>query len=603
MVLGYNLYSQNDSSVKLKEIYISTHNNSSFKVNKNQKFTDSIIGNTQPVLGELLKNNTLIYFKEYGQGMLSTVSFRGTTASQTAVLWNGININSPLNGSTDFNTISLNGIQSVEVKSGGGSVTYGSGAIGGSIHLNNELTFENKKNFFVNFSGGSFDTFSTSFSGSIANLNTSLSFGISHLQSKNDYPYKGLFNWLGQQKINLNGEYQISELNVSFGHKFSPKSNFKLYSQTSYNDRNLVLTTESDPRAKYRIQYSRNLADYDYRFKNFIVNPKVAYFTERYQYFPDNSKLNQYTFGESNTFLGRLNLNYFLNKTKVFWSSEYNVTHGFGGSFGDNHRKILSHAISFEQTVVKNWMFEGGLRKEFTDVFESPLLFSFGSISSFSFYTLKIGLSKNFRIPTFNDLYWDGLGNPNLKPEKSVQGEITHEFKVGKAKIMLTNFYNDISQMIRWIPQTSDQWRPVNVDKVKVFGAEVMLNYKIRWFKVNMLEVNSGYSYTSSKNIETDKQLFFTPYHKFYGNVTYYHKNASWFVQNVYTGKVYKTSDNSEEYIIKPYLVTNTGLEYGFLRKKITLKGIVNNVLDVKYTSIDRRMPGRNFNCQLIFKY
>ena len=601
--LGQMIFSQNNTSIGLKEVYVSTHNNSKFKVNKNQKFTDSILKNTQPVLGDLLKNNTLIYFKEYGQGMLSTVSFRGTTASQTAVLWNGININSPLNGSTDFNTISVNGIQSVEVKAGGGSVVYGSGAIGGSIHLNNELFFGHKKSFLVNLSAGSFGTYSTSFFGSISTPKTALNFGLSHLQSQNDYPYKGLFNWLGQQRKNLNGQYEISELNVSFGHKISSKSSLKLYSQTSYNDRNLVLTTEADPIAKYRIQYSRNLVDYDYRLKKIVFNPKVAYFTERYQYFPDNSKLNQYSFGESNTFLGRLNLNYDRKKTKLFWSSEYNVTHGFGGSFGDNHRKIFSQSISFDQKIAKNWNLEGGLRKEFTHVFESPLLFSLGSISNFKFYTFKIALSKNFRIPTFNDLYWDGLGNPDLKPEKAIQGEIIHEFKVEKIKITLTNFYNDISQMIRWVPQSSDVWRPVNVDKVRVFGGEVMLNVKLKWLNDNLVDVNSGYSYTSSKNIETDKQLFFTPYHKFFGNINYYHKKVSLFIQNVYTGKVYTTSDNSEEYIIKPYLVSNAGIEYGFLKKKIMVKGIVNNMLDIKYSSIDKPMPGRNFNCQLIFKY
>src|SRR5215203_5031861 len=42
-----------------------------------------------------LINETPFYFKTYGNNQLSTIALRGTTASQTAVLWNGININSP----------------------------------------------------------------------------------------------------------------------------------------------------------------------------------------------------------------------------------------------------------------------------------------------------------------------------------------------------------------------------------------------------------------------------------------------------------------------------------------------------------------------------
>ena len=77
--------------------------------------------------------------------MVSSPSFRGTTAQQTAVVWNGININSQLLGQTDFNTVSTRGYNSIAVKAGGGSVVYGSGAIGGTIHLNNDLKF--KKTF------------------------------------------------------------------------------------------------------------------------------------------------------------------------------------------------------------------------------------------------------------------------------------------------------------------------------------------------------------------------------------------------------------------------------------------------------------------------
>src|SRR5688500_5950650 len=46
-------------------------------------------------LSDQLIDETSFYLKTYGNNQLSTITIRGTTASQTAVLWNGININSP----------------------------------------------------------------------------------------------------------------------------------------------------------------------------------------------------------------------------------------------------------------------------------------------------------------------------------------------------------------------------------------------------------------------------------------------------------------------------------------------------------------------------
>ena len=56
-------------------------------------------------VSDKLINETAFYLKTYGNNQLSTISLRGTTASQTAVLWNGININSPTLGQTDFSLL------------------------------------------------------------------------------------------------------------------------------------------------------------------------------------------------------------------------------------------------------------------------------------------------------------------------------------------------------------------------------------------------------------------------------------------------------------------------------------------------------------------
>jgi len=47
-------------------------------------------------LSELLNKETGIFIKQYGSGLLSTITHRGGSASQTAVMWECMNILNPM---------------------------------------------------------------------------------------------------------------------------------------------------------------------------------------------------------------------------------------------------------------------------------------------------------------------------------------------------------------------------------------------------------------------------------------------------------------------------------------------------------------------------
>src|SRR5690349_21183904 len=86
-------------------------------------------------LGEILSFQFPIYFRTYGNGMISGISMRGTSPQHTAVLWNGININSFSLGQADFSMLPAVAFDEVKVYSGGGSSRFGSGAFGGAVLL------------------------------------------------------------------------------------------------------------------------------------------------------------------------------------------------------------------------------------------------------------------------------------------------------------------------------------------------------------------------------------------------------------------------------------------------------------------------------------
>ena len=72
-----------------------------------------------------------------GQGGVATSSFRGTSSSHTQVNWNGITINPASNGSFDFSLFPTFFTDDVALYHGNNYQKNGSGALGGSINLNN----------------------------------------------------------------------------------------------------------------------------------------------------------------------------------------------------------------------------------------------------------------------------------------------------------------------------------------------------------------------------------------------------------------------------------------------------------------------------------
>ena len=597
---------QNDSINNLKEVVVSDANLKKYSSSQSVlKLNDSIINKNEGLLTDLLNFNSTLYFKEYGRGMLSTVSFRGTTSSQTAVIWNGININSQMNGSTDFNTISGSDYNSISVKAGGGSILYGSGAIGGTVHLNNDLGFYNRFENNLKLDYGSFNTIGINYKSNIATEKWSAQIGFSKNSSTNDYKYLNKYTWKGEQRWNQNGQYDVITVSANLGYKLNDTNVFKFYSQTSNTDRNTSLVTESEMKSKYVNGFNRNLLEYEGNFGRFTTNLKTAYIFENYQYFADNST-NQYTYGKTENLITKADLGYQLFKsTQVNGILDYNRTNGYGTGFGNHVREISSASLLVKQDFSAYWKNEFGIRKEFTNNYESPVLFSLGSSYQFNkLYNLKLNVSRNFRIPTFNDLYWETGGNPDLKPESSYQAEIGNVFTFKNISLTQTFYYIKIDDLLQWVPGKNGIWAPQNKDKVNSYGSETLLSWK-KQFGKNNFNANASYAYTVSEDDATGNQLFFVPYNKVTSSVSYSRNRITAYYQFLYNGFVYTRADNNPDEIINDYTVSNLGIDYAFkFLNSFKLGFQVLNIFNENYESLENRpMPGRNFNMYITLKF
>ena len=582
-------------SIVLNEVNVTDSQLKKFSNSKSiLKINDSVIFKSRSSLTSLLNFNSSIYFKENGLGMVSSPSFRGTTAQQTAVIWNGININSQLNGQTDFNTLNSSNYNSITIRAGGGSSIYGSSAIGGSIHLNNDFNFENEfsNNLYLRY--GSFNSLNVDYLFKASTKKISSQFSVSRNSSDNDFDY------LGTNKKNENGQFYNTSASFNFGYKLNATNFIKFYNQIFDGERHFSGTLAAGSKSKYLDFNTRNLLEYSNFYKNTISNVRLAYLTEKYNYFEDKD-LNNFSYGKSETAIAKYDFSYQLNK-KINFNTliDYTQTMGFGSDLKENKRQIVSGIFLMKHQLTDAFLYELNFRNEITSNYKSPVLYAFGTNYKVSkIYTSKFNFSKNFRIPTFNDLYYQPGGNENLKPESAYQLDCIQEITVKNFTISISGFYNKITDMISWKPNDSGLWQPINTNKVKTYGVETHLRYDKQINKNQAIQFVANYGYTISENEMTKKQLIYVPYHKLTSSVAYIYKIITFYSNYLFNGQVFTSFDN--KYKLKEYNVVNLGIEYQFL-KSCKLGFQVQNLFNENYQNVEQRpLPGRNYTVNFNF--
>ena len=595
---GITLNAQEDSTVTvLDEVILTDSNLKKFSTGQQLiSLSDAVLKQNRPQLTSVLQFNTPIYFKENGLGMVSSASFRGTTASQTAVLWNGININSKFNGQTDFNTINAGAFDEIVVRGGGGSVVYGTGAIGGTVHLNTGLAFRNKveNNLFVSY--GSFHTLDARYNLEASTNKWSVDFSLVRNSSDNDYAYPD------EGRFNENGQYENTGANLGFAYKLNQTNRLKFFSQIYDGERHFSLIRSSETKTRYEDFNFRNLLEWELYAGKFTSISRFAFLAEEYKYF-GNIAVDNFTFGNAQTFIAKHQLDYRASETLEFSSIFSNDhTNGKGSGIEENARNIFSGALMMKHQATQRLEYELALRKELTETYDSPLLYSVGfNYAVSNFYKINFNLSRNFRIPTYNDLYWSTGGNPDLEPETSFQAEVGNVWVQKNWRFSATAYYIDISNMIHWVPGSDGLWRPKNEEKVHSYGLETLFDWEKDWSGDGELSFDATYAYTISENQEAGKQLIYVPYHKATASVAYEYKRFLIDSQMLFNGEVHTRSDNDPVYNLDAYAVANFGIGYSFGEEgSYKLGARVLNAFNEEYQNVqDRWMPGINYNIYL----
>ncbi|MCB9359713.1 MAG: TonB-dependent receptor plug domain-containing protein [Flavobacteriales bacterium] len=579
---------------------------------------DSARSKTALTLAELIQNNSAVFIKSYGTG-LASISFRGTGASHTQVLWNGITLNSPMNGQVDFSLYPTAFFDNVRLNYGANGLAEGNGALGGSVILNNSTNFNNHFNASVQQSIGSFNHYTTSASSNFSVNNWFSETQIYHTNQQNNYPYKN------NTEVGSPIETLTNAEKTQYGFQqaiFKRIKNQTIGVRFWYykSDRNLVApivsrTTkenQQDESIRGLFEWKGNYKKLHYKFVSGLVKDVINY--------EDIS-----TFNSSNnkTYLSDnvLTTNIYLNKN-ITIKNNLNIRYEFAKSNGlstDKKRFNNSWLLGVSQKykrinidALNRFLMVGNEQQLF-----APNLNILVQLLKKKELYLKANTGINYHYPTFNDLFWVQGGDADLKPEKSKMAELgllhkqpTSFFNV---KTEATAFYNYVTNWIIWLPTEFGYWKPKNLQEVENKGLEASLEVSSIRSKKLKFSSSLHYTYTLSTNKKAklnndnslDKQLIYVPYHKLSYYIAAEFKKTTLTYQFNYTGKRYVTSDNNW-YMPANYIsdvILSRKIE---LNKKFTLLGSfkVNNIFNQDYQSIAYRpMPGRNYLLSIVLGF
>jgi vitamin B12 transporter len=389
-----------------------------------------------------------------GPGQSAAVLIRGSSASNTLVLIDGVRIGSATLGQTDLAAISLAQVERIEIMRGPGSSLYGADAIGGVVNI---VTRRGDGVPYVhgNIAGGNHKSGEAyaAVSGSDAMVDYALSVsgetsdGVSALRpgdqfgnynpdddgfSRYGLQAAGGFTWHKGQRVGLS--YSASRLLSQFDSAEFPPPNFLPDPSPDFRNRLTTQLTTLEYQGTMSSQWTNLLrASYQTDQLQSGANAISIFDTTRRQLTAQTT----WTPTGQDQLVAAVDL-----LTESIYSSEYQaperdntgLTVGYTGRFGAQK-------------------FQADLRWDHNSVYDNQTTGKIGwGMNVSPDWSVRAVAGTAFRAPTFNDLYFPGFGVTTLLPERSRSVEAGVNYQAEQTSLSATAYYNKVSDLIGFQP-------------------------------------------------------------------------------------------------------------------------------------------------------
>jgi vitamin B12 transporter len=537
-------------------------------------------------------------------GQASSVSMRGTSSGHTLVLVDGVRVGSATLGSTSFGAISVALIDRIEVVKGPRAALWGSDAIGGVIQI-----FTKKQQLgegVISAGLGSNGLWKTDASIGLGNEEHSLTLTVSAEESDgftatkadgsaydiDEDGYNRLsLGAIGESKVNDEFSLHLASRWEQGGAEYDQSIQFYnpengAANESEYENYYLRVAGQYQSGALFTEVSLATSQDQGETFGNDVKKSESDEIkTQRDQF----SALGQYSFSESTSITAGVD----------FYTEEVSTdtdkdawTPGFQ-KWAVEERDVSAVFIQARHQF-DAFLFEGAVRRD--DIENVDVEVTYNASVGYQVndsWLVSLNRSTGFKAPSFNDLYWPGSGNPDVKPESITSNEIlirnqfSHDGIDGSVEVSF--FDSEIENLIAWAPNASGAWQPSNINQADIQGIELTLNATAGDFR-HQVAIASIDAEDSNLNVQLARRPELT---------ANYAIGYNW--QDFTLSGVFSYRDESPEQtrdgadILDDYWLVDLSLTYQATDKLVFI-GKVKNLLDEEYETAQYYIAdGTNF--------
>ncbi|EEY39973.1 TonB-dependent receptor domain-containing protein [Vibrio mimicus] len=506
-----------------------------------------------------------------GKGQISSIFLRGTSSKHTLVLVDGVKINSATAGGASLGLIPAFAIEQIEVVRGPRAAIYGSDAIGGVIHIKTIPDSRETKHD-ANLGYGNDDHSSLAWR-STGQLNDSTQASFVFSDEKSDgyrvnevapsrdshgFQSQTLFGSLRHDindawYVQFNG-YQLSS-DVGYANQFSGVKN---ESNTDFYSVAGALNFHKDNYASQLMVSRSDNESWDGVETGTVA--KTALFSSRNSV----SWLNHWTVIPTLNLAAGIDYDQEHARQGGANSSNYSKT--------EKDNKAAYVTAQFSKDIITA---EASIRYDDDSAFGDQTTWNLGfGVAPSEYVEFVASTGTGFKAPTFNDLYWPGSGNPDLKPETSKSSEVGIRSYLSFIQIEISAYRNEIEDMIDWAPTgPGGAWIPSNIDNAKIEGIEIEA-----LFETGVIEHRVSAEWKDPRDTSDDSLLIRRARENFSWVSTYTADNFGLSAVANYVGD----RKDSTGKTMDAYTVLDLSANYK-LTEAITLGARVGNIFDKEY--------------------
>ncbi|MBI2418007.1 MAG: TonB-dependent receptor, partial [Ignavibacteriales bacterium] len=222
-------------------------------------------------------------------------------------------------------------------------------------------------------------------------------------------------------------------------------------------------------------------------------------------------------------------------------------------------------------------------------------------------FSIRGNFGKNFRMPTFNDLYWKEVGSKNINAEYSNNQEAGawYEFNgIFSGSLDCSFIKIDATDKIIWMPQRNGKWQPMNISKSTSRATSCNANIEKAFDGQLIVRLTAGALFTDARSTNerypgdpTYNKLFpYVPVHTVKLAMMLQYKEFSCNLFFHHTGDRYADVENLNKMSQQNILDGNVSISQMLFGLKTTARLEVNNIANHDYQMLsDYPLPLRTY--------